>query len=1286
MSGILRTNSLLSRGLSRARITLAFIVCLIALIITYAGLLTRRAGAATGGAASVQAPQQTPDAAAKLELDALKQSGSSQAVSHVSRETHKYNFVRANGGEVLVADNTSATPQARALTFLSQHGALIGLNDVERQFMAGQVNPLTGLGSVAASAPASELRVARVNTDELGVTHVRFEQFYKGVRVFGAQTVVHMNNRGITAVNGDFVPDINLGTTPRVTAANAAQIAVVALGKQLRLGNLRATKTELSVYRMGLLEGYYGQSVLAYNVQVAGPGKVLEQVWINAVSGAILNQISLSEGALYRIAYTPQYDPNNPNMFVVRKEGDPPLSPIPGQNTAIDNLYDYTGQTYNFYASAFGRDSYDALGKTMRTVLLANDQCPNAYWNGSTTNYCPGFDEDDVVSHEWSHAYTEYTHGLIYSYQSGALNESYSDIFGETVDLINGVDGSGGSDNVNHAQYTDVNGQFVKTGGGARFQIGEDFQGLNQPAAGILRDMYTPSVFGNPDKVSSANYSCGSGDNGGVHNNSGVPNHAYALAVDGGTFNGQTINGIGLTKAAPIWFRAESVYQTPTTNFAAHQQAIETSCSDLIGKDIYVLKTNTTTRTISAEKITPQDCQEVHKALLAVEMSNPTTQCNFPPLLDPATPDVCQGASTILNEDWESGSLNGWTLASVGERNNAAGMIEANPDWPNTNWTIRGTLPDGRPGKAAFAIDSTGGSCAAGGDISGHFALISPAINVPSGATRLQLSFDHYVETESGFDGGNLLVKVNNGAFTLVPQDKYIFNRPNTQLTAAVNPGGNASTDPKAGEDAWTGSNISTGKGSWGTTLVDLSSLAQPGDTIQLKYDFGQDGCGGATGWFVDNVRVFNCPALAAPMLSLGSDYNNPDADGSYTLNWTRPSGASGPDVLQVSNTSCGPLFADDAESGLNNWTTTTDGVGAFAWETSTAKPQHTGTAFWARAAEGAMNASSILTLQRSITVPAAGTTFLNFSDWDVNEGDDNVYVEASTDGTTWTPIYTHNRSELAPDAVPAFANEPLFQRSVSLANYGGQTIRLRFRYTVGPDDRAGSTPFGWYVDDIAIVSDSWNDLTSTANQSFLTTVTSGGTRCYRVRTSYTFGSALVQSPFSNIVSATTILPTNYALSTLGAIATASTEYPGGGYPASSAIDGEHRGLNWGSGGGWADGTRDEYPDWLQVDFNGAKTINEIRVYTLQDVFTNGVEPTPSMNCTYYGLIDFDVQYWDGSNWVTVPNGSVTGNDKVMRVFTFPAISTGKIRVLSHNGRVHYSRIVELEALGAGGQ
>jgi serine protease AprX len=156
----------------------------------------------------------------------------------------------------------------------------------------------------------------------------------------------------------------------------------------------------------------------------------------------------------------------------------------------------------------------------------------------------------------------------------------------------------------------------------------------------------------------------------------------------------------------------------------------------------------------------------------------------------------------------------------------------------------------------------------------------------------------------------------------------------------------------------------------------------------------------------------------------------------------------------------------------------------------------------------------------------------------------------------------------------------------------------------------------------------------------------------------------------------------NFALSSAGATATGSSEYGNGGFPASSAIDGEHKGLNWGAGGGWNDNTRGVYPDSLEVAFQGSKTISQIIVYTLQNNFENPVEPTPLTPADYHGIQDFNVQYWNGSNWVTVTGGSVTGNDKAMRIFAMPLTTTTKIRVVVNNARVHFSRITELEAFG----
>lgn len=160
---------------------------------------------------------------------------------------------------------------------------------------------------------------------------------------------------------------------------------------------------------------------------------------------------------------------------------------------------------------------------------------------------------------------------------------------------------------------------------------------------------------------------------------------------------------------------------------------------------------------------------------------------------------------------------------------------------------------------------------------------------------------------------------------------------------------------------------------------------------------------------------------------------------------------------------------------------------------------------------------------------------------------------------------------------------------------------------------------------------------------------------------------------------------TNYALRTNGSSATPSSEAPG--FPALSAINGDRSGGNWGGGsGGWNDNTRDVQPDTLEIAFSSAKTIDEIRLFTLQDQFSSPQEPTAEMTCTLYGIQDFDVQYWNGSAWVTIPGGNVVNNDRVMRVFTFSPVSTTKIRIVVNTARSHFSRIVELEAYGAGGQ
>ena len=114
------------------------------------------------------------------------------------------------------------------------------------------------------------------------------------------------------------------------------------------------------------------------------------------------------------------------------------------------------------------------------------------------------------------------------------------------------------------------------------------------------------------------------------------------------------------------------------------------------------------------------------------------------------------------------------------------------------------------------------------------------------------------------------------------------------------------------------------------------------------------------------------------------------------------------------------------------------------------------------------------------------------------------------------------------------------------------------------------------------------------------------------------------------------------------------------------------------------DSSLSSFPDWVEVDFDGSKTINEIDVVTRQDDLNNPVEPTLTQTFSLYGITAFDVQYWDGSAWTTVSGGSITNNNKVWKQLTFAAVTTSKIRVVVNAGADNaYSRVVEVEAWGS---
>ena len=113
----------------------------------------------------------------------------------------------------------------------------------------------------------------------------------------------------------------------------------------------------------------------------------------------------------------------------------------------------------------------------------------------------------------------------------------------------------------------------------------------------------------------------------------------------------------------------------------------------------------------------------------------------------------------------------------------------------------------------------------------------------------------------------------------------------------------------------------------------------------------------------------------------------------------------------------------------------------------------------------------------------------------------------------------------------------------------------------------------------------------------------------------------------------------------------------------------------------WNDGTPNQFPDWIEVDFDVTRKIDWINVFTLPDNLNDPPDPDPNEKFTLHGITDFDVQYWTGRAWRTVPGGVIRGNRNVWRKISFPEITTRKIRVVVWGALGGESRISEIEAI-----
>ncbi len=708
---------------------------------------------------------------------------------------------------------------------------------------------------------AAQLSWKKTVVDAAGGTHLMYQQRYQGVPVFGGDFRLHFNAFDeLIAVNGVLVPGISMGVLPKILPEQAAGIALekVAADHPEATESWFVPNNSLFIFRKGLVQGFAGGNYLLYEVEASNGSHLREFVYVDAVKGGIVEQFPGTCEALSRKLY------QGTTGTLIWQEGDP----FPGSlNSWQQSELNAAEDTYYFFENVFGHTSYNDASAEMKTVH--NDiglACPNAQWNGSTTRFCDMTGSDDVVAHEWGHAYTQYTSNLIYAWQAGALNESYSDIWGETVDLLT----PDGNDNV--LRTTCANSQL-------RWQIGEDATAFGAP----LRDMWDPTCDSDPGKVTDTQYQCSSSDNGGVHTNSGVPNHAYALLTDGGTYNSQSITGLGLTKAAHIFWQAQNAYLTNTSEFSVMADALESACADLTGVNLQGLTTSSTPAGPSGQIITLADCQEVADVIAAVEFrtgtnTSPEPNCSFQPMLAQSPPDPCSVGTTltsIFSDSFESG-LGNWTIT----------QIPSNPgQWTSRQWQIDATPPDGRSGSVAYGPTPDVGDCDTDNE-NGIIRMQSPVILIPAGATApVKMTFYHNVSMESGWDGGNLKYRLNGGAWTLLPSSAFTYNAYNY---AALITAGNGNSDPLAGQSAFSESDGGSLSGTWGQSQINLANISVvPGSTVQFRFETGTDGCTGWEGWYIDDVAVFSCEsALPVGLIS----FRATPAEGAVQLDWATAS------------------------------------------------------------------------------------------------------------------------------------------------------------------------------------------------------------------------------------------------------------------------------------------------------------------------------------------------------------------------------------------------------------
>ncbi|MFE5812964.1 M4 family metallopeptidase [Streptomyces sp. NPDC056479] len=480
------------------------------------------------------------------------------------------------------ADQTSLTPARRTALIKTAQSAARGT--AER----------IGLG-------VKEKLVAKdVIKDADGSTHTRYERTYAGIPVLGGDLVVHVKS-GRTTVTKASKANLRLSSlSPKITAPEAADRALGVSKK----AEVKGSETEQAP-RLVVWAGT-GKPVLAWETLVGGTQKDGTPSELQVVTDAVTGKQLLAAEKVHTGSGTGQYagtvplgttlsestyllvDPDRAGqktydlnqgtsgtgtLFTDDNDIWGDGQPSNRQTAGVDVAFG-AAATWDYYKETHGRNGIRNDGVAAYSRAHYGNNYVNAFWQDSC--FCMTYGDGsgnthpltalDVAAHEMSHGVTAATAGLVYSGESGGLNEATSDIFAAAVEF-----------------HEDL------AADPADYLVGEkiDINGNGTP----LRYMDKPSKDGaSKDSWSST---LGSID---VHYSSGPANHFFYLLSEGSgaktvngvsydspTYDGQPVTGIGIQNAAAIWYRALTTYMTSTTNYAGARTATLSAAADLFG-------------------------------------------------------------------------------------------------------------------------------------------------------------------------------------------------------------------------------------------------------------------------------------------------------------------------------------------------------------------------------------------------------------------------------------------------------------------------------------------------------------------------------------------------------------------------------------------------------------------------------------------------------------------------------------------------------------------------------